>query len=191
MCKIKYIYERRDFVALTRALIKRPLWQIALKLFFASLIAGHIFVVGWLVGGTDRLPPDYMSFYFYFSPLLFAPLFFVLFGDYIAGLNAALIFKRNASANKEISFELLEHGFIASSDDIRSELSWASITKVIETDHHLFLAISRREALTLPKRAFASETDFARTMDFVRNHVSPQTPIVKHTRFQIIDVKAP
>ncbi|WHA40438.1 YcxB family protein [Agrobacterium larrymoorei] len=190
MHEIRYIFERRDFVALTRALVRRPFWTTALKFIFASLIAGHVFVVQLMLSTGKRISADYLDFYFKSLPLWFLPLVFTACGDHLAGLLAAYVFKKNASANKEIIIDLQDDVIRARSDDIKSEIGWKSIVRVIETDKYLFLALSKREALTLPKRAFPSDAALADTMQFVREHVSPQTPVVRHSRFRTIDLRA-
>lgn len=191
MHKIEYIYQRRDFVAVTRALIRRPFWITALKLLLAALIVGHVFIIDAVVGADAEFSLAYLNSYFDFLPLWVFLLFIIGFGDGLAGLVAAFVFKKNASANKSIRVELHENGIHASSEDIRSEIGWKSIVKVIETNGYLFLALSKREALALPKRAFSSEADFAEALRFVGKHVSPQTPMVKHQRFRILPLKTP
>jgi hypothetical protein len=41
-----------------------------------------------------------------------------------------------------------------------ARLDWPLVRKVIVSPEHLFLAISRREAIVLPRRAFASAAEF-------------------------------
>lgn len=189
MRKFSYVFERRDFVALTKAMVRRSVLATVLTLFFAIIIATHIFIF-MALKGAESVPPDYVKLYVNLLPLWFLPLIFTLFGRQLAGLLAAYVFKKNASANKEIVMELQESSILARSEGIRSEVSWTSIVRIIETDRHLFFALSKREALTLPKRAFASEAEFAEALRFVSSHVSPQTPIVKHMPLRTIDLRA-
>lgn len=189
MREIRYVFEKPDFVALTRALVRPSLLTTVFRLFFAVIIAANPLIV-MVLRGAENVSPEYLEIYARYLPLWFLPLFFALFGTQVAGLAAAYVFKRNASANKEIVVELQENFILARSEDIRSEVSWKSVVKVIETDRHLLLALSKREALTLPKRAVASEDEIADVMHFVSSHVSPQTPIVKYRGLRTIDMRS-
>jgi hypothetical protein len=50
--------------------------------------------------------------------------------------------------------------------EIRSHVAWGGIKRVIDAKDHLFLTVSRREALMLPKRAFTDAADFERLRQY-------------------------
>ncbi|WP_416408390.1 YcxB family protein [Agrobacterium rosae] len=127
--------------------------------------------------------------YLLYWPFWFLPLLLVVFSDQLAGLIAVLVFKTRAAANKEIVVTLSDHGVRARSADINSEISWKGIVKAIETQTHLFLALSKREALILPRRGFASDADYAEGVALVRANLIPSSPFVRHEGLRIIDVK--
>ena len=189
MHDIRYIFERSDFVALTQALIREPLSQRLLKLLIAILFALHVVIVGWIAGDDTPFADQYRKAYGAFAPLLLLPLVLVVSSGFIATLMAMLVFKRNASANQEVTLWLRQEGVVASAGGLRSEVSWPAIVRVIDTPTRVFLALSRREALVVAKRGFASDEEADRALAFIIDHVDPATPLQRHTPWRIVDLR--
>ncbi|GAK71634.1 hypothetical protein RRU01S_19_00390 [Agrobacterium rubi TR3 = NBRC 13261] len=53
---IRYVCMRSDFIAVTRALIRRPFWQTVLKLVLSLIIAGNLFVMAWFWPVKEGVP---------------------------------------------------------------------------------------------------------------------------------------
>jgi hypothetical protein len=188
--EIRYICTRSDFIAVTRALIRRPFWQTALKLALLVIIAGNLFVMAWLWPGKEGVPPWYAEIYFRYWPFWFLPLLLTVFSSHLAALMAAMVFKTRAAANQEIVVTLSQDGVTARSADINSAISWGGIVKAIETKTHLFLALSKREALILPRRGFASAADYVEGFRLIGASLKPFAPFVRHEGLRIIDLKS-
>ncbi len=161
--EVKFRFERGDFVAMTNAL-SRPTWRwrwlatvalIALWAIMLYAMAGSVERAWLVVRGAvqGRLPWD---LYVVFAVALLFP----WLGHLVAPLMAAMVFKRNALANQEVTLSLDRAGIEGGGAGIQSRIAWSSIKRVIETPRHLFFAISKREAVTLPRRAFGSEQDY-------------------------------
>lgn len=146
-------------------------------------------MMAWLSPVEDGVRTWYAEIIFRFWAILFLPLLLVIFGDQLAGAIAALVFKTRAAADKEIIVTLSDNGIHARSADIDSNVSWRGITKAIETKTHMFLALSKREALILPRRGFASSADYDEALCLVRKHLDVSAPFVRHEGFRIIDLK--
>ena len=91
--------------------------------------------------------------------LLFASLL-MLFGHWLSWGISFLYYRQLASAGATITIVLTDDGVDATSNVADTRLPWASVKRVIGNARHTFLAISKREALILPRRAFASDADF-------------------------------
>ncbi|NTF06831.1 YcxB family protein [Agrobacterium rubi] len=186
---IRYVCMRSDFIAVTRALIRRPFWRTALTVVLSLIIAGHLFVMAWFWPVKEGVPTWYAELHFRYWPIWFLPLLLTVFSGHLAGLMAAMVFKTRAAANQDIVVTLSRDGVRARSADINSDISWSGIVKAIQTRTHLFLALSKREALILPRRGFASDADYAEAVCLVRAHLKPSAPFVRHEGLRIIDVK--
>ena len=49
-----------------------------------------------------------------------------------------------------------------------ARFGWAAVTRLVETPRHLFIQVSRREALIVPRRAVANEDVYNNLRGFVR-----------------------
>ncbi len=50
----------------------------------------------------------------------------------------------------------------------RAEYQWWAIVRIEQLDDHTFIYVTTATALILPKRAFVSEEEYQRTVDFAR-----------------------
>jgi len=88
------------------------------------------------------------------------------------GLTAALIYRRNAIAEREVTLEFDGAGVQGGTAGLFSRIGWSAVRRVIETPRHLFIAISRREALIVPRRAFRHDDEYRTLAGFVRARIA-------------------
>jgi hypothetical protein len=175
---ITYRFERHDFVAMTRALAHKPwtwrlaavaLWLVLVLIFLLLLRSSSLEI---LQRGLRMVVLDYL-------PLWVIGGIALLFNNRIMGLTAAAIFKNNAYANQEIELFIRKSGIESRAQGIRAEFTWAAVKRIIETSTHLFLAISKREALIIPRRAFASDDAYQDARGFIVSHAGPEVPVAR------------
>jgi hypothetical protein len=168
---VTYRMERSDFVALNRVLTRRSPSRVAaeLALYFGLLLA----IVAVNAGSPERIPgllADIFDFptVLYFVPLIFFGPLLLLAIPWIMGLRAALLYNRNAVADKEVTLHLTAEGIEGGPTELYSRVGWAAVVKLIETPNHLFVQISPREALIIPRRAVPNEDVYNNLKGFVR-----------------------
>ncbi|WP_210258455.1 YcxB family protein [Rhizobium skierniewicense] len=161
-----------------------------MKLVLFVIAAGNVVAITWLWPVKDGMPTWFAEIYFRYWPFWFLPLLLTVFSGHLAGLMAATVFKTRAAANQEIVVTLSKDGVTARSADINSDISWGGIVKAIETKTHLFLALSKREALILPRRGFPSAGDYAEGLRRIGASLKPSAPFVRHKGLCIIDLKS-
>jgi hypothetical protein len=79
-------------------------------------------------------------------------------------LVARMAFGRLALANAKVSLQFGPDGVHYQTPSTSGVLLWSGIRRVITPPGYLLLCISKSEALTLPRRAFASDTAFDDTL---------------------------
>jgi hypothetical protein len=82
------------------------------------------------------------------------------------------VFRRFALANRQISIVLEDDRIRWASAGFVGECPWSNVKQMVETRDHLFLFISKIEAVVLPRRAVASDREFHDVADFVGKHVN-------------------
>ncbi|MEO1198345.1 MAG: YcxB family protein [Pseudomonadota bacterium] len=101
---------------------------------------------------------------------------FIVYAHWIVTVPLALMIHRhNAVADEEITVTISETGIASEAEKFRGEINWPAIQRIIETPKHLFMTISKREAVTLPRRAFEAKEDYQAMRDFARAHVPEGT----------------
>lgn len=167
---VSYRMERGDFIALSMVLTRRKPSRVLLELviYFGVLLA--IMAFG---GGPQNLISTIVSvfsvqgFVFYLPLILLGPILLLLTPQ-ITGLIAAFIYKRNAIADREITLHLTAEGIEGGATDLYSRIGWGAVLKLVETPKHLFIQISRREALIIPRRAIPNEDHYNNLKGFIR-----------------------
>jgi hypothetical protein len=172
---VTYRFERRDFVAMTRALTRKP-WTWGLAAVALWLVLVLVLVLLLLSGRFEFLEHGIRVVVIDYLPLWVIGAAALLFG---ARLSAAMVFRNIAYANQEIELLVRPSGIESRTKDIQAEIAWTAVKKIIETSTHLILAISKREALIIPRRAFASDDDYQAARGFIVRHVGPQIPLVR------------
>jgi hypothetical protein len=170
--RIGYRMQRGDYVALCRALqtkpMRRALIEIALfvAIFLAVLFATSSFNTQTFVRGLGDLVTLSAPWWVYLI-LFLGPVIALSHTEWVA-LVAALTYRRNALADKDVTLAFDGNGVTATSPNLTSQVGWEAFLKLIETPTHAFLVVSRREALIVPRRAFADEDDHRMLMGFIR-----------------------
>lgn len=171
---------RADYSAMFRAMMGRPWWNrwvllagwialwLAVMLFGARSMEHFRQALAFIVQGKAGWG---LYLGFLMLPLLF-------FWENIAAYTSGVSFARNELARKPTTVRADADGVHIGIDTISSDVGWSAILKVIETAERLFLTISTRQAVVLPRRAFASEADYAAARDFIREHIGRETPFV-------------
>jgi hypothetical protein len=163
-----YVMQRRDFVALTFAIQQITPWR-----FVATIVLCIIFMTGaYLLGNgpqaatiLERPMEIVVLAGFEVVTLLFLIFPFRWFYLWYA---ASTVFRRNAAAGKAMRFVIDAAAIVGGMEGISTTVAWPAVTRLIEKPNHLFLAISRREAMILPRRTFANDTERAAFTEFAR-----------------------
>lgn len=168
---VSYRMERGDYVALTVALGRREPRRILFELTCYVLLLALV-ALG-VAGSLDNLLAALEQVVtlpgaLVYVPLLVAGPIILLLTPQIGGLIAALIYRRNAIADKQVTLDLTVEGIEGGATDLYSRIGWAAVRKLVETPTHLFIQISKREALIIPRRAIADEDVYRNILGFIR-----------------------
>ena len=159
-----YQFNRADYLALTKAM-SRSMWRLRLFLLlvWVAMIVGLLMLAtkdwaDFLVALQDlvsmhNVPPSiYVLLGLFLGLIAFAP--------QIRRWRAMRMYSWNAIADRELELEITEAAVRVSGPGRDARLDWPLVRKVIVVPEHLFLAISRREAIVVPRRAFATAAEF-------------------------------
>jgi hypothetical protein len=168
---VRYRMERGDYVALTQALRRQKPGHLAIELavYFAALIGVGVLVAGSLdnllfgLQASLRFPQVLLLLL-----LVFAGPVLALLTPQLLGLIAAAIYRRHYIADREVTLELTVEGIEGGATDLYSRVGWAAVNRLIETPKHLFIQISSREALIIPRRAVPIEDTYRNLLGFIR-----------------------
>ncbi|HHY50701.1 MAG TPA: YcxB family protein, partial [Alphaproteobacteria bacterium] len=92
----------------------------------------------------------------------------LLLAPWITRLVAAALYRGSALADREVSLHLTADGIEGGATDLYARIGWAAVTRLVETSRHLFILISRREALIIPRRAVPNEDHYSTIRGFIR-----------------------
>ena len=70
--------------------------------------------------------------------------------------------------DRDIVLHLTAQGIEGGSADLYSRIGWAAVNRLVETPKHLFIQISPREALIIPRRAVTNEDKYRNILGFIR-----------------------
>lgn len=168
---IGYRMQRGDYVALTGVLTRRRPERVVaeLCLYFGLLLA----IVAIAAGSPGRVLPTLdalvrsRDFPVGLAVVLLGPAL-LLVAPWITRLVAAAIYRRHAMAGREVDLHLTADGIEGGATDLYARIGWAAVTRLVETPRHLFILISRREALIIPRRAVPDEDLYNNIKGFIR-----------------------
>ena len=167
---LSYRMERGDFVALSKVLTRQKPGRVLLEL---VLYFGALLAIAAFAGGPQNLLDTLGRFaasplFFGYLPLILLGPVLLLLTPQITGLIAALVYRRNAMADREVTLHLTAEGIEGGATDLYSRVGWAAVLRLVETKTHLFMQISRREALFIPRRAVPNEDQYNNLKGFIR-----------------------
>ncbi len=170
--RIGYRMTRGDYVALCRALQVKPLRRtlVEIAIFVAMFLAVIFAAAGFDSDSFWRGLGDLVSLnapWWIYAILLLGPVLILSHTEWVA-LIAVLAYRRYALAEKDVTLSFDGNGVTATSLSLTSQIGWEAFLRLIETPTHAFLVVSRREALIVPRRAFADEDDHRMLMGFIR-----------------------
>lgn len=174
---VSYRMERGDFVALTRVLSRRRAWRLVLEL---ALYFGALFGIAAMAGGPQNVLRTLGSFvtgplFLAYLPLIFVGPVLLVLTPQITGLLAAMAYRRSDMADREVTLQITAEGIEGGSADLYARVGWAAVQRLIETPTHLFLQISRREALLIPRRTVPNEDQYNNIKGFIRARTGLRT----------------
>ena len=165
--ELSYTMERGDFVALTQAMMRPTLRAAILRalLIIAGAAVGFVIGTGFHPAGaieelvTLKAP---LEGYVIMSVVGLVIVFLIAIARPLYLRSAAIAaYKRSAAAGQVVTLRLDNDRVFARQPGVTTTIDWSAVTCLIETPAYLFIAISRREALIVPRRAFAGDADFA------------------------------
>jgi len=171
-----YRFSLADYLALTDAMYRRS-WR-----------RGTLIVLLWLVIVVTimgLISDSWAQFWQALSDLVHlngAPLYFyalvavipavVVFMPQLRRLQARRIYSWNAIADLEIGLQINAIGVHTTMPGRSSQTQWSAVRGMKLTATHMFLTVSRREAIVVPRRAFASEAAFETVVSLARASMS-------------------
>lgn len=176
-CHITYRFERHDFVAMTRALTHRPFRRRLVMI--VAWIAVFLIFLFFFTGSVGRFQSTLVTFSLQYAPALLIFALAVLFGHHFWAMTAAWVFKNNALANRDVELSFGQSGVEGGTTEVRYKIGWEAVKKIIETNTHLFLALSKREAVIVPRRAFSSDDAYHAARDFIVSRIGPAVPVAR------------
>lgn len=174
--RISYRYSRSDYIQASLLMAGRPLTRRLLDVgvYFAMMLAAAIAVIVYR-GAELALLADVIEVIPWWAwILILVGAAFLFVPEYFITLPiAAATFASLSVAGAMIHVSLEDDAIATRTEDpdTHSTISWSAVKAVKENHHGLFVALGKREALLMPRRAFASEADFQATAAFARGRV--------------------
>lgn len=171
-----YRFSRDDYLALVAAMKPKSYrLRIVLAVAWLSLFVLVIFLSShdWeqFVGAMrDLATMNEVPTIFYL--MIGLGLALIAFLPSLTMLRAMRLYSGYAIADRELDMELDEAGLRISGPGRETRLEWRLVQRAVTSKDYLFLAISRREALVLPARAFASPAAFAAATTYARARIA-------------------
>jgi hypothetical protein len=156
------VADYRAFLAARRQLypIKGALWR-----WRYALVPAITLIVGGAMAWSDGVPLRRLlstEVVLAFAPIIAGLVVCLVLVDLISDrVLTPWIFRRFAMANQPVDVVIDDEGLAWTSGGIRGSLLWSRFGRAVEAGNAMFLFISKVEAITLPRRAFASPEEFA------------------------------
>ena len=173
--RVRYKMQRGDYVALTRTMGRKSPRRTALEI--AAYVLAVILAIGLAAGTLEAAGPVLgmiasLRAPWWLYPLLVAGPLLTLLHPHYLGLIAAIVYRRNAIADRDVVLEFSGAAIEGGMTGISSRVGWTAVQSLIETPTHLFITVSRREALIVPRRAFGHDEEFRTLLGFIRARVA-------------------
>jgi hypothetical protein len=164
-----------DFLAMSRALGRRSIWTpVLILVLYFGIVAGFVLagVGGDIAAFTEvvRQISTGKAPVWLYPLLLLGPLLVLLRPVYLR-LLARQVYRRHVMAERNLSYRLNSDAVQGGIPEVQGRFLWSAIKRLIVTPEHAFLTLSRREALIVPRRAFATDEDFGMLLAFARARI--------------------
>jgi hypothetical protein len=168
--RINYRLQRRDHVARVVALSRRPrALAVAIAIYYGLLLLSLLLRAGSVDAfATEVLHLLTVPAIFDILPYLLPGLLLLVPASAYAALFGSLAYRRSGLAGADTVLDVTADGVAAAVADRASRVAWSAVTRLIETPDHLFLQLSRREALIIPRRALGDPADYQNLVGFIR-----------------------
>jgi hypothetical protein len=154
--RINYKLQRDDHLARAEELTRRPFGHtLGIAVAYALLLLLLLLLgSGSVEAAADRLlrlpgSPELLQIAPYLLPALLLLVPMSTYGRLLGGL----AYRRSGLDGAEIILDITSEGIDAQVSGRSSRTTWATVRRLIETPEHLFIQLSRREALIIPRRA--------------------------------------
>ena len=174
-----FTYERSDYAALIDAM-RRERW--GLRTILTTMLVSAVVLI---VGLTSKNWTQFVATMHDLATLNSVPLVYVvIFGALLVIALLPQILKWRAlqayssvvAAHKQVELSLDEAGFSSATKGRQGRVDWSEVPQVFVLPDHLILVISRREAVCVPKRAFANAMEFTAAAALARRKVPLARP---------------
>jgi hypothetical protein len=176
--RVTYRMQRGDHLARVAVLTQRPLLR-ALTLaaaYYGILLLLLLVMAGGFPAFLSALAelattPRFLEAW----PFLLAGLVFVAPAAWIGAPMTAMAFRRGEVTGREVTLDVTTAGLAVSQAASAMHVGWAAMRRLIETPDHLFVQLSPREAVIVPRRAFADEERYRALAAFLRARTGLRT----------------
>jgi hypothetical protein len=171
---IRYTYRFEDYLAAARAragygIFGRHSYQVRYSIYAALFLAivGVQVVLEYLTtkGSPDlRIPGLTLA--------CFAAVMITMW--LLEWTIVRLAYRRLAMADADVFMKFEADGVHWSMSHFSGAVAWSGIRDIVSTPKRIFLFVSKSEALTLPRRAFASDDAFGEILQFVQTKTAAE-----------------
>jgi hypothetical protein len=172
-----FTFTRDDYLAMVRAL-DRPQRGVR-TILVAVWLSIFVLIMGLLSESWPQFVQavkDLVTFhdvpFAVYVPLL-AGLVLIALMPNLTLLRARRLYRGLSIAGQDIDIVIDEAGLTTSVPGRRSQLEWSVIRRVAGTPEHLFLVLSRREGVAVPRRAFSNTMEFEAVKALAQRKVVP------------------
>jgi hypothetical protein len=176
----RYTFSRDDYLALVNVM-RRSGWRLR-AILVVMWLAVFVLIIGLMSESWAQFTQalhDIVTFnevpFFVYLPLL-AGLVLIALMPSLTMLRAMRLYGGFAIADRDITIVLDEASVATAWPGRHSRMEWSFIKRVIVRPGHLYLAIGKREAVVVPRRAFASDFEFAAVTALALRKVPPVQP---------------
>jgi YcxB-like protein len=170
---IAYTFTFGDFLATRRALAWNGVFGHH-TYWIRYVIFAVIMVACWWVPVRHDLKPYALSDSHIVLLTFAAVLALMIFAWTLDLLFTRLAYGRLAIAGAEVSLTFEADGVHYKMPSYSGVLSWSGIHRALTMPGHLFLFISKSEAVVLPRRAFPSDGAFGETLQHVQTKIGAE-----------------
>ncbi len=164
--EFRFVNEARDYAAMVTAMTQRSMKQ---RLLIGSVWSAAAIATAYWLG--DGAPRSIVGNIVLVAPVIAIMVAILLFSPRINGLASRRVFRETAYANTEVTTFFTAVGVDMHCSGIDTHVDWSSVERIIETKAYVFLAISKRQALIVPRRAASSDQAFDDAVAFARSRI--------------------